>query len=65
MKQQLQLEIGQLVVYKGRIYEVVDIAFDGFITITNGRLSELELEVCDIEGIIESCPSSDSFDSFF
>ena len=52
------LEIGQIVIYKGRLYEVVYIAPDGFVTITNGRLSELELEVCDLDCVIESSRSS-------
>lgn len=40
--------IGECVLYRGRIYEVVDMTPEGYFTITNGRLSELEVELKDI-----------------
>ena len=40
--------IGRCVLYKGRIYEVVGITNNGLLTITNGRVSKLEVEIQNV-----------------
>jgi len=40
--------IGKCVIYKGHLYEVVAISPDGYLILTNGRLSQLEVNILDV-----------------